>query len=120
MTALDRAPNVNFTLASWRSSTHDIPIDDTSENPGGWRSSTPSRHRPHPIGRKIEALLSRALERQDGDIARISDLRNAQRRRSGRKRSTRSAPQIASTIPSGGEGENLPTPRNQSPLRQLS
>src|SRR3989344_6518327 len=44
MTALDRAPNVNFTLASWMSSTHDIPIDDTSENPGGWRSSTPSRH----------------------------------------------------------------------------
>ncbi len=43
MTALDRAPNVNFTLASWRSSTHDVPIDDTSENPVGWRSSTPSR-----------------------------------------------------------------------------
>ena len=37
-TALDRAPNVNFSLPSWRSSTNDASIDGAAENPGGLRS----------------------------------------------------------------------------------
>ncbi len=34
-TALDRSPNASFSLASWRPSTHDVPVDGTIENPGG-------------------------------------------------------------------------------------
>ena len=44
MTALDRAPNVHFTLASWRSSTHDVPIDDTSPNSGWVEVVRPIHH----------------------------------------------------------------------------